>query len=347
MKLNLKNWKPTLRGTLGFVLVASFTTGCTTSKLAESGVEAAFPGYKALEPPRANLEIGAILLGDSATTGNGLGAEDLMVQAIPAMELRSGELSQLGAIIPGIVELDANTKSALEIQIKSGSIVSVKDISKLPVNEGSKFLYQAVRVDEITLKVRGGYSIEALDAAIKELGVVGAHAKKISDSQASIEGANLYIAYRTIEFSRPKVSRKSIDVHYDSKSSTTVSGFNLTAWTNFRYDCREEPAVNWRVRNESIRVAGSSLSLDGIFTLAKRTSDKYDAPPGMRIYDVSADKYAPVYRGVSGSKVVEAQVRTKYDGKEFARGPECKLVVDGSGKGTAEISVVEYAFDFR
>lgn len=330
---------------LGMIALTLFVVGCKTI---HSPVGDVYSGYKTLEPPRAEFAVGAAWIPTlDATNGAGLPSTSLSSSATSDIKLTNGLKLDIGAVLTKYLGFSGSDKKNIDVTISDAEIVSVKDLSDLQLAGSSRtFIHSAVRVKRFTILADSSQNLEVRNAVLKRLNLVDGNLTVTPTGRTEVTGANLYVAYKTVEASRLKTSAKRLSVSYDTKEKVSLDGFTLSAWSRFTYPCSEGPRVYWLVQSDSIVEGATTLRRSGHVTLSKQPSQQYQSTPSKKLFDVSSDAVISVYKGLDGNVVRQAQLRFAYDGMEVIDDnngqAHCRQVSGGSDKGTVELVVFEY-----
>jgi hypothetical protein len=186
------------------VWTVAFLAGCGGAQH-PVGVNAEGPlaGFKVLELPRTEIDLGAVWIDGVGPQSVGLGARELVTVG----SLSRGTIVSHGAFSAGVAvglgnwfggTATASTTTSARVTIEEASIVRVANASTLPHVAGTRYLWEAVRAER--------FSIEDATKSSAELAMrthallPSAQVSAIGEHSLAIQARNVFVAYRVISF---------------------------------------------------------------------------------------------------------------------------------------------------
>lgn len=303
--------------------------GCVTAPWKNSAQ--LLPGYQSFNPPRTDVPIGAVWMDGPGYMGAGLPLAQIRVQDAPDMLTDFSSRAAFEANIATMLGLSVDTGSDSSVQLKSIQIESVADYTDLPFGKADAFIVNAVRVKDFSIKTKSNNAGDISGEIAKKPGVSGASVVASTTDTVDVSGSDLYVAYKVLRTSKPKIASKSLSFNY-KPSRVTVDGYTLEAKLEDNYPCKETPHFHWSVSNPDILADGVGLSVHRF----QRASSDSDSRPRW----VTSSGRVPIRKSLSKNVVTEVQVEFAFAGTEdFYSDGFCQIMPK---QATATLSVARY-----
>lgn len=332
-------------GRLTLLSIACFIAACGS---VHGPISDIYNGYRKLDPPRSNFSVGAVWVPAlNSTSGPGLPADSLNTGSTSNYMLASDDGLDVNFSISQYLGFGGGGTKTLNVNVTDAEIVTVDNLSDLPLGDSAKnFVYSAIRVNKFNINADSSIYSKLHNVLIERLNLSNGNITLSTNNNIEISGANLYIAFKTIEVSKPIAKIKRLSVNYDTEEKISLKGITLKAWSRFTYPCNEGPRVYWLVQSDQIMDGATSLRRSGYTALEKAPSQEYQSSKTKQLFDVSSDDIIDIYKGLDGNTVRRVQLRLAYDGMEvvdYLPGETlCHQVSKGSSQGVIELVVIEY-----
>lgn len=159
--------------------------------------------FTGLAEPRAELPLGALWIQGYGPTGEGATPDNLVtVKSLNSVTLDRNAQVQLFAGILDLVGLDPSYRNRVSIRLGNVTIVRVKDIEKLAGPAGEPRLYEALKAGTVTITTENDLGLGAASKFLQNFPVTG-RGDAARRRSFSIEGSDLFIAYRIATLKKP------------------------------------------------------------------------------------------------------------------------------------------------
>lgn len=178
-------------------------------------------GFKALDIPRRDLPIGAQWLPGIGPAGTGQGDGSLVVRrGLSTSTLTSTQRRQIAAGLAKYFGLTANLSRDVEILYKDLTVITVSDITQLPIKSGQSVLYEGIKASKFELKYKSSLD-STVRAALTAKGIpLEGTAGAGGASSLVVGGEDIFVAYRVVGFESQGVKKQSKRISSGGGGST-------------------------------------------------------------------------------------------------------------------------------
>ncbi len=199
-------------------------------------------GFKVLNLPRGYIPIGAEWNNGVGPNGDGVSEDNITaVKSINSLDIDKTTKLNLDLSILSFLNLGIDYLKYSTINYKNLKIYTVKDFSKTNIRSGQVIIYEAIKADSISLKLtkvlEGDIKLK-FDEKLKELQITDTSKFK---NAVTLNGDNLFLAYRIFELSKTKVTKKQKDI--DNTNGGTIKELNLMDYAFKFYPSKYENCI--------------------------------------------------------------------------------------------------------
>jgi len=158
-----------------------------------------FGGYRVMEIPKADVPLGARWIDGYGPAGEGVRPEDVVVESgIASLDSSNGRERSASLRIEPVASAASASRNSMAAELSEVAIHRVKDVAALGLRPGESWLYEAIKAGEVNVQVgQSGTGDVALGVRGFPLDVA-AEADGASQRSVTVQGTNLFVAYRVI-----------------------------------------------------------------------------------------------------------------------------------------------------
>lgn len=214
------------------ILCVISSTGCASSRVADSIAGILPAGYEAMDLPRSSIPIGARWRG-CGPDGVGVPESERLERVESAANISSTSkfAQEVQIAVTGYLGMDSKFTRSASVELSGLTIERLASLDKVSV--GVPILYEGLKAARITISTTRSWnaSLKA-NASVKNLPIVLS-----SDTDArrslTLDGSNLYLAYRVVELKNGSVRRW----RRSQFSSRTLKGYEVRLDTRNIQSC--------------------------------------------------------------------------------------------------------------
>ncbi len=189
-------------------------------------------GYQLLSNPRTAIPIGAVWYQATGPNGNGAASENIVTDDGAAVfKFTQVQRRVLAANVASFIGLTGVQAKQVVVDLEDLKVVRVKDIFQLDVTADDSILYEGISAGRMTFRYRRGLGLDlGSKFAAKNIPVVDAKLTTGNIESVTVDGSNLYLAYRVVKF--VQLNRSESKVRTDGTPddmSISVAGLKITA----------------------------------------------------------------------------------------------------------------------
>lgn len=193
------------------IFVISLLIGCTPNNNLRNTISDPLTGYQIMDNPRSSVPLGAIWINNFGPNGNGIDATDIeQIRGIESYTYTSQINADMTAKLANMLGISGNIAKRVSLTLQGIEIYRVKDIFLSTAVAGENILYEAVKVQKITAESTSG-GIAEISSQLQSKGIpfvidIGGS----GGQRASIDGSNLFIAFKVISFVQLDYGRNNV-----------------------------------------------------------------------------------------------------------------------------------------
>lgn len=263
-------------------IAAALFLGTLINIGAANAQESPLTGYQVMTFPRTSIALGAKWLQD--TGPNGVGTETANIdtaKGLSNVQITTSMKRALNFSIGTFLGLSGDRARSLDSKYTNLSIDRVKDVTKVAgLRSGERILYEAVKAGKIEIKGAKGTNA-ALKAAAEARGIPVALAMSSgNNSVLTLDGSDLYIAYKVMEVGPATSStQRSPFTNYSTAFETRLAPYRVSrkSFNDANFCAQSFPAepAAFVVVNEAQPDITGNFPTKEIYVLARAPSQEF------------------------------------------------------------------------
>lgn len=210
--------------------------GCSSSMPNNGSVETVeYEGFQSLSVPRAEIPIGARWEQGIGPVGHGAHPHELRASpSLSTLTSNSTLDANVRVSIASWLGLSTSQQQTTKLSLSDVEIVSVPDLFVLGIQPGNHVLFEAIRVGRITLSRETGVITDIESSVLERLQNSQFNISAKDSNALTLDGDNLYVAYRVVTLNEPNVerSRKRFTSIKRTEIANYSVSFNINRITN-------------------------------------------------------------------------------------------------------------------
>lgn len=184
--------------------------------------------FTALTEPRVELPVGALWVTGYGPSGPGAAADNLVTErSLSGITFDNDLQLSFTAGLLKFFDLDPSIRNKVTARLADMSIVRVRDLAALPGPAGQPRLYEAVKVGTVTITTTRDVGLDIQSHALAQGLAVIERGSTGAIRTYTIEGRDIFFAYRLARFLTTSGERQHLDVLPDRGWHVRLDGADI------------------------------------------------------------------------------------------------------------------------
>lgn len=178
-----------------------------------------YQGFVAINPPRADVPVGALWINNYGPTGDAAGSDNLeTVKSLSGMSIDKNLQLDLNVGLLNLLGIDPKAHDHYIARFSDISIVRVKDVARLPGTKGEPRIVEALKAGTVTVSSDSGMGLTGQTLGWQS-GGVSASTNNDRTKTYSIEAHDMFIAIHVATPEVTKSKEQDLRIAADGKSA--------------------------------------------------------------------------------------------------------------------------------
>ncbi|WP_420137478.1 hypothetical protein [Sphingomonas sp.] len=166
--------------------------------------------YTLLTVPRSTLPIGARWIPNVGPSGSGATNNVTIARGSDSTRIDATTRRNLSLSLANLLGLGASSLDHTDVELSGVEIYRVDDLTKLNIRPGEQVLYEGIKAKSIKLRLNQVAADQvSANAAVHKI-PVSLGGSSGSERAVTIDGSDLFIAYKVVEIGAPKMAEAKV-----------------------------------------------------------------------------------------------------------------------------------------